>query len=81
MSNGTVLGSASADVVGTKIVPDEALRAAFAGKQQLQTLHRSDSATLTPLEQRLSRTSGDLLRLEYPFRLSPTTPVLVVIRA
>ena len=81
MSNGTVLGSASADVIDTKIANNDTLRAAFAGHEQLQTLRRSDAATLTPLEQRLLRTSGDLLRLERPFRLSPNTPVIVVIRA
>jgi diguanylate cyclase (GGDEF)-like protein len=81
MSNGTVIGSASADAIGTTIANDDALRAAFAGVTQLKTLHQSDSAALTPVERRLLRTSGDLLRLERPFRLSPTTPVIVVIRA
>jgi diguanylate cyclase (GGDEF)-like protein len=80
LPDGTVIGGAGGAKFGTKEVRDAGFRTALTGTTVLRILYGSHPGTVTATEQQLLTKHGDLLELQMGFRLSKTSPVLVVVR-
>jgi diguanylate cyclase (GGDEF)-like protein len=82
LANGLVVGGAGgAPAIGTKLALDADFRAALDGQTQVRSLHADDQRPMSSLERGLLRRYGDVLQIQRGVRLSPTGPIVGVVRS
>jgi diguanylate cyclase (GGDEF)-like protein len=80
LPDGTIIGGAGGAKFGTKELVDAGFREALKGHTVARILYRSHPGPVSPVEHQLLAKHGDLLELQMGFRLSKSSPVLVVVR-
>ncbi len=78
--DGTVIAGVGGAKVGSKESIDSGFRNALKGDVVTRTLRRGHPGPESAVERQLLAAHGDLLELQMGFRLSNTSPVLVVVR-
>jgi len=82
LANGLVVGGAGgAPAIGTKLTLDPDFRAALAGQTQVRSLHANAHQPASALERDLLHRYGDVLQIQRGVRLSPTGPIVGVVRS
>ncbi len=81
LPNGLVIGGAGVAPLGTTVPIDARFRAALAGGTQTHILDRSQQTVASSAERRLMRQHGDLLLVQVGVRVTPASPVAVVVRS
>ena len=80
LTTGYVIAGTGGDAAGTTVAMDAGFRRAVQGDVVTAELHRGHPGAASALEQRLLVTHGDLLEVQMGFRLTSSSPVLVVVR-
>ncbi|HEX4431681.1 MAG TPA: EAL domain-containing protein [Frankiaceae bacterium] len=80
LTNGYVIAGTGADAAGTTASMGPGFRDALRGLVVTKVLRRNQPGEASAVENRLLARNGDLLEVEMGFRLSSTSPVLLVVR-
>jgi diguanylate cyclase (GGDEF)-like protein len=80
LPNGTVIAGSGGAAFGTRVALDAGFRDALEGRVVTQVLRRSHPGDASAIERQLLVLNGDVLGLQMGFRLSPSSPVLIVVR-
>jgi diguanylate cyclase (GGDEF)-like protein len=81
LTNGYVIAGVGGDASGTTVPADEGFQDALHGQVVTAILRRSHPGDASSAERRLLAKNGDLLELQMGFRLSASSPVLIVVRS